>query len=230
MKVSKALVLAMTKVEEFTQIYEATKDEDIWRQIELPGEEKLKIESVVQAVDDHVKNILSGSMFLLKQEVSSKYNGGVENRIICNYGNSYANLHIKVSSKKEKDSFSWFEVYFDVTEPKGPWGIHMAISFTQLSKLRDFDCLSDLEKELCSILGKKWITSEQKIKQIKDIGNKIDDGEDFKGCVYYDEVIPISVEMQIKELQNKIINIGKEHFVQRIGKLKKFRNKRLRNN
>jgi len=230
MQVSKLLEIATANNEDFSQIYEAVKDEDVWEKIKLDSSEKDKIQKAVELVDKQTYELMVPTLSRLKSE-AQKVKLIHENKNKCDFDNQWSCLYTKVSSTKIP-RYAWFSLYYEYVSKEGPWGLGMYISLTELNKMDPFSLQrGDLEKTLKNIVGGDWNTTAEMRSYWKQIGISeeiIDEEIEDGGCLRFKQPLALLAGDEIAKIHERILEVGRRAFIQKIPELKKFWQNELR--
>jgi hypothetical protein len=231
MQISKLLEIATANYDEFIQIYEAVKEEDVWEKVMLDDPtEKDKIRKAVEIVDEQTYELMVPPLSLLKSK-AQRVVLHHENKKTCSFDNNYSSLSTKVSSTK-KTSHAWFSLYYEWLTKDGPWGLGMCISITELDKIYTLSPQRrKLEKELQKIIGKDWATTEEWVQYLKQIGisdENINDEIEEGGSIRYKKPVELLAGNEISKIHERIIEVGLSSFIQNIPEFKKFWKDKLR--
>ncbi|HQB28409.1 MAG TPA: hypothetical protein PLO29_05615 [Paludibacter sp.] len=225
MQISKLLEIATAKYEDFYQIYEAKKDEDAWKDIQIEHTEKEKIVKAVELVDEQTYELMVPPLKRLKS-ISNKYKPSHENQKNCDFENPYSILNMKISSPKMK-SYAWFGVYYEYLSKGRPWGLGAFMSITGLSDMTSLsDKRKDLENQLQQeISGSEWATTEEMRIHWENIGiskDEIQEEIEEGGMLRLKQPLELTAGKKISEINERIFEIGKRSFIQKIPELKAF--------
>jgi hypothetical protein len=108
----------------------------------------------------------------------------------------------------------------------------MSISLTELYKMDPFSPQrGDLEKALKNIVGDDWNTTEEMCSYWKQIGiseeainEEIEEGE----CLRFKQPLELLAGDEISKIHERILEVGRRSFIQKIPELKKFWQNELR--
>lgn len=229
MQISKLLEIATANYDDFYQIYEAVKDEDGWEKIKLDSSEKDKIQKAVELVDEQTYELMVRPLSRLKSEVQ-RVKIYHENKKNCDFDNNYSSLYTKVSSTKIKSN-AWFSLCYESVSNKGPWGLGMAISITELKSMDPISPIrKNLEIELQKIIGEGWATTEEMCLYWKQIGISEEDIEEEieDGGIRFKSPIELRAGDDMSKIHDLILEVGRRSFIKKIPELKKFWKDELR--
>jgi hypothetical protein len=224
MRISKLLEIATSKADDFNQIYEAVKDEDVWEKIKLKDfAEKEKIVQAVALVDEQTYELMVPPLKELKS--ISKHKLSHENLRKCDFNNPYSLISSEIAPKKYK-SWTWFGVYYEYLSKEGPLGLGAYVSMTNLYNINQLtDERKNSEKKLKNIIGEEWATTEEMQTYWKNIGIEDDEIKDYieeGGMLRLKYPLELRAGEEISDIHKRIIEIGKLSFIQKIPELKAF--------
>lgn len=225
MRISKLLEIATSKADDFNQIYEAVKDEDVWEKIILKDfAEKEKIEKVVTLVDEQTYELMVPPLKELKS--TSKINKWhQDNEKKCDFNNKFSIIWTEITLKKYK-SWTGFGVYYEYLSAEGPWGLGAYVTMENIYNIKQLtDERKNSEKKLKNIIGEEWATTEEMQTYWKNIGIEDDEIKDYieeGGMLRLKYPLELRAGEEISDIHKRIIEIGKLSFIQKIPELKAF--------
>jgi len=226
MTISKALMLATQNGEKYSEIYSAVSDKKTFQDLSLNENEKENLIILTDFVDEQLREIILKPLHDLKKN-NKRFH--ITNKKDCrwdhliNWEKTVPCIYMKM--KGTTSSFFFYIMLCQLIK-KDIYDIGLCIAFSELEKIKIWDDRKVIEEEICNILGPEWITSNRDyFTRRKSTASEDDLKNDFKtigGYVTYNTPIVLDQNDEIKDIQNKIVEVGKTHFIKNIKEIQKY--------